>query len=84
MYTAPPHPCPPTLALLPYRGAELEEGVLEQPLGQVAMHVLQPWHTGQSSRLCFSGPSLMVALPHPYVRVFLCVFLCECVHSWVL
>ena len=69
---------------MPQRGAELEEGVLEQPLAWMAMHVVQPWHTGQSSRLCSSGPSLMVALPHPYVRVFLCVFLCECVHSWVL
>ena len=72
------HPPPSlTLAPLPQRGTELEEGVLEQPLAWMSMHVVQPWHTCQSSRPCFFGPSLMVALPHPHVHVFLCVVLCE-------
>ena len=41
---SPPSPLP-ELAPLPQRVAELEEGVLEQPLVQVAVHVVKPWHT---------------------------------------
>ena len=41
-----PSPPPlPALAPLPQRVAELEEGVLEQPLVRVAVHVVKPWHT---------------------------------------
>lgn len=42
-------PLSPTLAPLPQRVAELEGGMLEQPLVRVAMPVVQPWHTVRAS-----------------------------------
>ena len=53
------HPAPPPLPALvplPQRVAELEEGVLEQPLVQAAVHVVKPWHTIRAPDLAPQAP----------------------------
>ena len=68
-------PTSSTLAPLPQRVAELEGGMLEQPLVRVAMPVVQPWHT---IRAPDPAPRARLAsLPRPDMCVFLCV------HNWL-
>ena len=76
-------PTSSTLAPLPQRVAELEGGMLEQPLVRVAVPVVQPWHT---IRAPDPAPRARLAsLPHPDMCVFLCVCVCVyvCVHNWL-
>ena len=61
--------------------AELEGGVLGQPLVWVAVPVVQPWHTIRAPDPAPQG--CLAPLPHPDVCVFLCVCICVCVHNWL-
>ena len=69
------HPPPSlTLAPLPQRGTELEEGVLEQPLAWMSVHVVQPWHRAPD-------PASLAPLWWLPCPIHTCM--CSCVWSFV-
>ena len=69
-------PTSSTLAPLPQRVAELEGGMLEQPLVRVAVPVVQPWHT---IRAPDPAPlARLASLPRPDV----CVPVCSLLATW--